>query len=71
MTVSSRVAIDVGGTFTDVVTFNSANGGLRFDKVPTTPSDPQQGVINGFAAVAADQAFRRKTQKQMRELSFI
>lgn len=50
MTVSSRVAIDVGGTFTDVVTFNSANGGLRFDKVPTTPSDPQQGVINGFAA---------------------
>lgn len=50
MTVSSRVAIDVGGTFTDVVTFNNANGGLRFDKVPTTPSDPQQGVINGFAA---------------------
>lgn len=50
MTVSSRVAIDVGGTFTDVVTFNSANGGLRFDKVPTTPSDPQQGVVNGFAA---------------------
>jgi N-methylhydantoinase A len=50
MAVSSRVAIDVGGTFTDVVTFNSANGGLRFDKVPTTPSDPQQGVINGFAA---------------------
>lgn len=50
MTVSSRVAIDVGGTFTDVVTFNSANEGLRFDKVPTTPSDPQQGVINGFAA---------------------
>lgn len=50
MTVSSRVAIDVGGTFTDVVTFNSASGGLRFDKVPTTPSDPQQGVINGFAA---------------------
>ena len=50
MSESARVAIDVGGTFTDVVTFKSGDGSLRFDKVPTTPSDPQQGVLNGFAA---------------------
>lgn len=50
MAQSSRVAIDVGGTFTDVVTLDSSTGSLRFDKVPTTPSDPQQGVLNGFEA---------------------
>ena len=50
MTAGTRIAIDVGGTFTDVVTLDDASGDLRFDKVPTTPSDPQQGVLNGFAA---------------------
>jgi N-methylhydantoinase A len=50
MALFSRVAIDVGGTFTDIVTFSKVNGSLRFDKVPTTPSDPQQGVFDGFAA---------------------
>ncbi len=50
MTAGTRIAIDVGGTFTDVVTLEEQSGALRFDKVPTTPSDPQQGVLNGFAA---------------------
>lgn len=46
----TRVAIDVGGTFTDVVSL--ADGTLKFDKVPTTPSDPQRGVLDGFGATA-------------------
>ncbi len=50
MTAGTRIAIDVGGTFTDVVSLEEASGALRFDKVPTTPSDPQEGVLNGFAA---------------------
>ena len=50
MPAHTRIAIDVGGTFTDVVTFEAASQQLRFDKVPTTPSDPQQGVMSGFAA---------------------
>ena len=50
MAKNARVAIDVGGTFTDVVTLDGGSGSVRFDKVPTTPSDPQQGVLNGFAA---------------------
>lgn len=50
MPAHTRIAIDVGGTFTDVVTFEGAFQQLRFDKVPTTPSDPQQGVMGGFAA---------------------
>lgn len=43
---STKIAIDIGGTFTDIVTL--ASGDLRFDKVPTTPADPQVGVMNGF-----------------------
>ncbi len=50
MPAGTRIAIDVGGTFTDVVTLEGASQQLRFDKVPTTPTDPQQGVMNGFAA---------------------
>ena len=50
MPAGTRIAIDVGGTFTDVVTLEGASQQLRFDKVPTTPADPQQGVMNGFAA---------------------
>ena len=50
MTSTSRVAIDVGGTFTDVVEL-SAEGQLRFDKVPTTPSEPTAGVMNAFEMV--------------------
>lgn len=48
MTRSSRVAIDVGGTFTDVVELSPDTGELRFGKVPTTPSAPAVGVMNAF-----------------------
>ncbi len=53
MPLGSRVAIDVGGTFTDVVTLEAGSSALKFDKVPTTPSDPQQGVLDGFQASGA------------------
>jgi N-methylhydantoinase A len=48
MTRTSRVAIDVGGTFTDVVELSPDTGELRFGKVPTTPSAPAAGVMNAF-----------------------
>lgn len=50
MAKDTRVAIDVGGTFTDVVSLSEKTGELRFDKVPTTPTDPQQGVLDGMDA---------------------
>jgi N-methylhydantoinase A len=49
MTSTSRVAIDVGGTFTDVVDLRSDTGEIRFDKVPTTPAQPTTGVMDAFA----------------------
>ncbi len=56
MTRTTRIAVDVGGTFTDVVRLDPASGSLRFDKVPTTPADPTRGVLDAFAKVRADPA---------------
>lgn len=46
------IAIDVGGTFTDVVGATT-QGRLHLVKVPTTPADPAQGVIGGMRRVLA------------------
>lgn len=48
-----RVAIDVGGTFTDVVKLVSSTGEMRFEKVPTTSDAPTRGVLNAFARAEA------------------
>ncbi|TFB56378.1 hydantoinase/oxoprolinase N-terminal domain-containing protein [Cryobacterium tagatosivorans] len=55
--MSYRIAIDVGGTFTDVVAFDNDTAEVSFHKVATTPDDPGRGIIDGFAAagVSVDQ----------------
>ncbi len=42
-----RVAVDVGGTFTDVFVFDENNGEITVTKTPSIPDDPGQGIING------------------------
>lgn len=49
-----RIAIDVGGTFTDVVALDPRTGSMRFEKVATTPADPKRGVLDAFARADAD-----------------
>ena len=46
-----RIGVDVGGTFTDVVAWDPA-GRVESCKVPTTPANPAEGVLNGIAALA-------------------
>ena len=48
-----RLAVDVGGTFTDIVAHDASDGSLRFEKVPTTPSQPSASVLDAFAQVDA------------------
>ena len=43
MNASTRVGVEVGGTFTDLVAFEA--GGVRIAKVPSTPSAPHRGAI--------------------------
>ncbi|MFF7369671.1 hydantoinase/oxoprolinase family protein [Streptomyces tricolor] len=52
MTRTTRLAIDVGGTFTDVVELIPETGELVFDKVATTPDAPARGVLDAFGRAA-------------------
>lgn len=42
-----RVAVDVGGTFTDVCIFDDESQSMRVTKVPSTPHDPMEAVMSG------------------------
>jgi N-methylhydantoinase A len=41
------IALDVGGTFTDVTLLDPATGRLTLTKTPTTPHDPSDGFLAG------------------------
>ena len=42
-----HVAVDIGGTFTDIVVQDTVEGGLWTAKTPTTPSDLAEGFMTG------------------------
>ena len=48
--MQSRVGIDTGGTFTDMVLLEASGKTVRL-KVPSTPSDPAQALIEGLHRV--------------------
>ncbi len=48
-----RAAVDVGGTFTDVVAIDAASGELIVDKVETTPAAPSHGVLEALTKSGA------------------
>ncbi len=47
--MSVRLAVDIGGTFTDLAL--EANGARHTTKVLTTPAAPEQGVMTGVRAI--------------------
>jgi N-methylhydantoinase A len=44
---SWMVGVDTGGTFTDLVAFNTESGEIKLAKVPSYPPDPSQAVLAG------------------------
>src|SRR6201988_5099273 len=42
-----RVTVDTGGTFSDFVFFNEDTGEITITKVPSTPKEPFQVILNG------------------------
>jgi N-methylhydantoinase A len=48
-----RLAVDIGGTFTDVVLLDAASGDVVVDKTLTTPSNPLDGVRTGVGQLLA------------------
>ena len=53
MRTGVRVAVDIGGTFTDIVVM-SDDGMLHESKVSTTPDDPSRAVVAGLDALLAE-----------------
>ncbi|MCY3752990.1 MAG: hydantoinase/oxoprolinase family protein, partial [Alphaproteobacteria bacterium] len=44
-----RIAVDVGGTFTDLMVLDAETGEVHALKTPTTPADPSEGLLTGIA----------------------
>ncbi|MET7462107.1 hydantoinase/oxoprolinase family protein [Nonomuraea sp. NPDC005501] len=54
--MSYRVAMDIGGTFTDVVRYDETTGSVVASKASTTPHDLAEGVFTALARVVDDPA---------------
>jgi N-methylhydantoinase A len=50
-----RVAIDIGGTFTDATLIDEESGAVSIAKVLTTPSDPSEGFMQAFERALGDE----------------
>src|SRR3954453_17257849 len=46
------IGVDVGGTFTDLVAYDPADGSLRVVKIPSTPPDFHRAVIEAVHRIA-------------------
>ena len=51
-----RVSMDIGGTFTDVVTYDDSSGVFAASKASTTPGNLSEGVLAGLDSVVRDPA---------------
>jgi N-methylhydantoinase A/oxoprolinase/acetone carboxylase beta subunit len=47
-----RIAVDIGGTFTDLQILDARDGIARAWKTPTTPEDPSIGLLRGVGEAA-------------------
>jgi N-methylhydantoinase A len=52
-TSSTRIAVDVGGTFTDICIFDDRSGTMRVEKIPSSP-DPIDAVLEGVGKAGID-----------------
>jgi N-methylhydantoinase A len=49
-----RIAIDIGGTFTDATLIDEATGRVSIAKVLTTPADPSEGFMQALGRVLGE-----------------
>jgi N-methylhydantoinase A len=43
---TARIAVDIGGTFTDAVLLDEETGATKVYKVLSTPADPAEGFLS-------------------------
>lgn len=54
MAASYHLAVDIGGTFVDSITFDRSTGEIEVEKASTTPADPTVGVGNAIDKLGVD-----------------
>src|SRR6478672_11491451 len=52
-----RIAVDIGGTFTDLQIFDARSRAITSLKTPTTPEDPSLGLMTGIKEAAGRDGF--------------
>jgi N-methylhydantoinase A len=50
--MATRIGVDIGGTFTDLVVYDDRTGQVTVEKVPTTPSAPELGCVDAVRRAA-------------------
>jgi len=72
-----RIGIDIGGTFTDFVVFDPTTGNIDTFKLPSTPQDPSEAVLEGISKLynqeieATNQAINPSANYGIPKLSII
>src|ERR1700756_4945089 len=51
--MATRIGVDIGGTFTDLVMYDEHSGEVNVEKVPTTPSSPERGCVDAVRLASA------------------
>jgi N-methylhydantoinase A len=51
--MATRIGVDIGGTFTDLVVYDDRSGQVSVEKVPTTPSAPEGGCVDAVRRAAS------------------
>src|SRR3954449_10494079 len=47
------VGVDIGGTFTDLMLYDTQSGGVHVHKVASTPSEPERAMVDGLTELCA------------------
>lgn len=52
--MTTRIGVDIGGTFTDLVVYDDRTGDISVQKVPTTPASPEIGCVDAVRRASTD-----------------
>ncbi len=50
--MATRIGVDIGGTFTDLVVYDDQTGQVSVEKVPSTPAAPEVGCVEAVRRAA-------------------
>ena len=57
---SLAVAVDIGGTFTDIALYDAKSGQIWRAKTPSVPADPSQAFLTGVRLALEEPAAQRR-----------